>query len=237
MQLYTLGLSEQEAVEYTLMLSRDEELLRLQSGTSERADEGIFDTDESSRGQSRSDQSSLSSSSPRQYSPPLRPSTSEPYTSSHGHLVPLASPSSSNIKVQVSPRFNPEPKQAGGLPGSPPDSQSMPSQRGPSSSPPRPFSPSTLESTSPLVITPPKQVFTMGTSSGKPNAWSKPLPGTGMSVLPSAQTKQPLPSSPRTHWEVEAERIRQVEDPELRFALEVSLAEAQSGGGRDVGGT
>jgi hypothetical protein len=196
------------------MLSRDEELLRLRSGTSEHADEGIFDTDESSRRQSRSDQSSSSSSSPRQYSPPLRPSTSEPYTSSHGHLIPLASPSSSNIKVQVSPRFNPEPKQAGGLPGSPPDSQSISS--------------STLESTSPLVITPPKQAFTMGTSSGKPNAWSKPLPGTGLSTLPSAQTGQPLPSPPRTHWEVEAERIRQVEDPELRFALEVSLAEAQS---------
>jgi len=60
-------------------------------------------------------------------------------------------------------------------------------------------------------------------SSGKPNAWSKPLPGTGFSVSPPVPSRHPLPG-----WEAEVERIREVEDVELRFALELSLAEAQS---------
>jgi hypothetical protein len=224
MKLHTLGLSEQEAVEYALMLSRDEELVRLQDTIGEHVDEGIFVIDENSRDQASSDSSFMSSSSLRQYSPP--PScnfTSGSGTSSHGDLVPLVSPSNSNIKVQVSPRFIPEPMQAGGLPDSPPDLQSMILRQGPSPSPPLPFSQSTLSSTPSRVITgitPPKQGHTTGTSSGKPNAWSKPLPGTGLSASPPAQIS-------RTDWEAEAERIRQVEDPELRFALEVSLAEAR----------
>jgi len=222
MKLHTLGLSEREAVEYTLMLSRDEELLKLQDSTGEHVDEGVFEIDENSGDQASSDQSFPSSSPLMQYSPPLlRALTSGSGSSSNGDLVPLVSPSNSNIKVQVSPRFIPEPMQAGGLPDSPPDLQSMVLRQGPSSSPPLPFSQSTLSSTPSRVTTPPKQGHTTGTSSGKPNAWSKPLPGTGLSASRPAQFS-------RTHWEAEAERIRQVEDPELRFALEVSLAEAQS---------
>ncbi len=71
MQLHNLGLTELEAVEYTLMLSRDEELQKLRKSTNEHEhEEGIFDADESSNSQSGSDQSILSSSSVRQYSPP-----------------------------------------------------------------------------------------------------------------------------------------------------------------------
>ena len=80
----------------------------------------------------------------------------------------------------------------------------------------------------------------MDSSSGKPNAWSKPLPGTGLSVSasPPAQTGEPLPSARQTHWEADAERIRQIEDLELRFALEMSLAEARSREReKDPGGT
>lgn len=228
MKLHTLGLSEQEAVEYTLMLSRDEELLRLQDSTGEHVDEGIFEIDENSEDQASSDQSFPSSSPLMQYSPPLlRALTSGSGSSSHRDLVPLVSPNS-NIKVQVSPRFIPEPMQAGGLPDSPPDSQSMILRKGPSSSPCLPFFQSTLSSVPSRVITPPKQGYATGMSSGQPNAWSKPLPGTGSSASPPTQIRQSLPSSSRTHWEAEAERIRQVEDPELRFALEMSLAEAQS---------
>jgi len=215
MQLHALGLSEREAVEYTLMLSRDEELRRLKSSTGEHVrEEGVFETEESSGSQSGSDQSSLSSSSVWQYSPPLlRPSTSASSTSSHGQLVPLASPSRSNIKVQVSPRFYPEPMEAGGLPGSSPDSPSVPVQGSPSPSPSHFYSLSTLGQTSPQA-TPLKQ--------GKqPSAWSKPLPGTSLSVSPPVPTEN-------SNWEVESERIRRVEDFELRFALELSLAEAQS---------
>jgi len=214
MQLHALGLSERGAVEYTLMLSRDEELRRLESSTGEHVrEEGVFEAEESLGSQSGSDQSSSSSSSVRQYSPPpLRPSTSASSTSSHGQFVPLASPSRSNVKVQVSPRFNPEPMEAGGLPSSSPDSPSVPARGSPSSSPSRFYSLSTLGQTSPQAA-PLRQ--------GKqPNAGSKPLPGTSLS--------NSLPSPRKTSWEVESERISRVEDLELRFAIELSLAEAQS---------
>ena len=232
MQLQTLGLTELEAVEYTLMLSRDEELQRLQNSTSEHVDEeGIFDADESSNSLSGSDQSTLSSSSVRQYSPPpLRPSTSESSTGSHGNLVLMASPSSSNIKVQISPRFHPEPKEAGGLLGSPCDL----AQGNPSSFPSGFYSQSTLGPITPLA-TPPKQGAGIDTSSGKSNAWNKPLPGTGLAASPPVPTEQSPPFPLRRDWEVEAESIRQVEDLELRLALELSLAEARSRE-RNVGG-
>jgi hypothetical protein len=217
------------------MLSRDEELLRRQSGTGEHVDEGIFEMDEISRSQPEAELSSVSSSSLWEYSPPLRTSSFGSCTSSHGHIIPMASHSNSNIKVQVSPRFKPEAKEAGGLLGDPPEPQSKLPQGGLSASPSRPISQSTHRQTSPRVITS-KEVCTMGTPSGKPNAWSKPLPSTGSSASPPAHASQLLPSSHRTHWEAKAERIRRVEDPELRFALEMSLAEAQSRE-RDAGGT
>ena len=210
------------------MLSRDEELLRRQSGTGEHVDEGIFETDEMSRGHPNTELSSASSSSLWRYSPTLRISTSGSCTGSHGHVAPFASPSDSNKKVQVSPRFQPEPKEAGGLVSGSPDPRLTLPQESPSPSPSCRFSQSTFPQTSPRVITSLEQVHTVGTSSGRPNAWSKPLPGTGLSALPPDPTTQPLSTPHRTHWEAEAERISRVEDLGLRFALEVSLAEAQS---------
>lgn len=224
MQLHNLGLTELEAVEYTLMLSRDEELQKLQGNNNEHVhEEGIFDADESSNSQSGSDQSTLSSVR-QYYPPPLCSSTSGSSTSSYGRLVPLVSPSRSNVKVQVSPRFYPEPMEAGGLFGSPSESQSILKGR------PSPF-PSSSYSQSKhgpitLLATSSKQSFA-GTESpsGIPNAWNKPLPGTGLAVSPSVSAGQPLPCSLRKDLEVEAERNREVEDMELRFALELSLAE------------
>lgn len=213
------------------MLSRDEELQRR---TSEHVREGgIFDADDSSNSQSGSDQSTLSSSSVRQYSPPpLRPSTSWSSASSHGNVVPLVSHSSSNIKLQVWPRFHPEPKEAGGLSGRPSDSQSV-LQGKPSSFPPNSNPQSAPGPLAPLS-TPSKQGFAgIGTSSGKPNAWNKPLPGTGLAASPPVPTfLVPL----RRDLEVEVERIRGVEDLELRLVLELSLAEARSRE-RNIGGT
>jgi len=236
MQLYHLGLTELEAVEYTLMLSRDEELRKLQTGSNEHVhEEGIFDADESSNSQSGSDQSTLSSSSVRQYSPPpLRPSTSGSSTSSYGRLVSLVSPSSSNIKVQVSPRFYPEPMEAGGLFGRPSEPQSIP-QGSPSSFPSNSCSQPTHGPMT-LLATPPKQSFAgTGPSSGKPNAWNKPLPGTGLAASPSFPTGKPPQFSLERDCEVEAERNREAENMELRFALELSLAEAQSRERKDGG--
>lgn len=240
MQLHNLGLTELEAVEYTLMLSRDEELQKLQKSNNEHVhEEGIFNADESSNSQSGSDQSTLSSYSVRQYSPPpLRSSTSGSSSSSYGRVVPLVSPSSSNVKVQVSPRFYPEPMEAGGLfdsPTSPSEPQSIP-RGSPSSFPSDSYSQSTHGSIT-LLATPSKQSFAgAGSPSGKPNAWNKPLPGTGLTASPPVPTGNPLQISLRRDWEVEAERSREVEDIELRFALELSLAEAQSRE-RNDGGT
>ena len=226
MQLHNLGLTELEAVEYTLMLSRDEELKKLQKSNNEHVhEEGMFDADESSNSQSGSDQSTLSSSSVHQYSPPpLRPSTSGSSISSYGRLVPLVSPSSSNIKVQVSPRIYPEPMEAGGLFGSPSEAQLIP-QGNPSSFPSSSNSQSTHGPIN-LLATPSKQ--SSGSPSRKPNAWNNPLPGIGLAASPSVPSEKPVQFSPRRDWEVEAERIREVEDMEIRFALELSLAEAQS---------
>ena len=239
MQLHNLGLTELEAVEYTLMLSRDEELQKLQKSNNEHVhEEGIFDADESSNSQSGSDQSTLSSSSVHQYSPPpVRSSSSWSSTSSYGRLVPFVSPSSSNIKVQVSPRFYPEPMEAGGLFSSPSEPQSIPQGN------PSPFpSDSHTQSTHGLITllaTPSKQSLAgTGSPSGKPNAWNKPLPGTGSAVSPSVPTEKPLQILLRKDWEIEGERNREVEDMELQFALELSLAEAQSReDGSNDGGT
>lgn len=241
MQLHNLGLTELEAVEYTLMLSRDEELQKLQKSNDEHVhEEGIFDADESSNSQSGSDQSTVSSYSVRQYSPPpLRSSTSGSSSSSYGRVVPLVSPSSSNVKVQVSPRFYPEPMEAGGLFGSP-TSPSKPQpipQGNPSSFPPSSYSQSIHGPITLLADGSSKQSFAgTGSPSGKPNAWNKPLPGTGLTASPSVPTGKPLEFSLRRDWEVEAERSREVEDMELRLALELSLVEAQSRE-RNDGGT
>ncbi|KAF8266086.1 hypothetical protein EI94DRAFT_1733990, partial [Lactarius quietus] len=121
-KLQALGLSEREAVEYALMLSRDEELQRFQRNT-EHVDEQ--ETDESSGRQSGSESSfPLSSSSSDRNSPPAlsRSPASETGSSSSRLLMPLAPPTS-NVKVQVSSRVHPEPRKAGGLPDSPSDSQ------------------------------------------------------------------------------------------------------------------
>lgn len=229
MQLRTLGLSEREAVEYALMLSRDEELQRLQRAGRHVHEEGVFDIDESSGRQSGSNRSSPLSSSPTDYySPPpsLRPLKSGSSSSSHGRFVPSASPSTSNIKVQVLPRFHPEPKEAGGLVGSLSDSQAVLPQESSSSLPCRSYSQPLLGK----ALQPQKQVHTGdGASSlGKHNAWNKPLPGVSSATSTPAPIILPLISGSGMHRGAEAERIRRVEDLELRFALELSLAEAQS---------
>lgn len=201
-KLQTLGLSEREAVEYTLMLSRDEELQRAQRHTGNVDGQEDIEADESAGRQSGSDPSSMDRYSP----PPL----------SHRTTSGLLVPSTSNAKVQVSPRIHPEPKQAGGLPGSASESSSRP--RYSSLSKPGPTSSRATSS---------KQTSTGARTSSltKQNAWRNPLPGT---ESPASPTSLVTPSTPKNNWDAEAERIGSVEDLELRFALELSLAEAQS---------
>ena len=106
--LQTLGLSEVEAVEYVLMLSRDEEEARRRV-TPPREDEGVFigDFDDIQTPAavevplSRANLTSMSTSrSPRD-------------RNGSPKSQPLAAPPNSNVKVQVSPRFQPEPMEAG----------------------------------------------------------------------------------------------------------------------------
>lgn len=209
-KLQSLGLSEREAVEYTLMLSRDEELQRVQR-SSEHVDVDEPEADENLGRQSGFEPSfHASSSSSSRYSPPplSHRSTSGTGPNSRELLASLAPPTS-DVKVQVLPRSHPEPKKAGGLPGSPSDEQSPRSVSSPSKPGPTPSRATTSW---------PKTQ----------NAWRKPLPVAGSSALPTGPSARVSQSKPGTLWEAEAERISKVEDLELRFALELSLAEAQS---------
>ena len=193
------------------MLSRDEELQRVQR-SSEHVDVDEPEADENLGRQSGSEPSfHASSSSSSRYSPPPLSHRSTSGTGSNSReLLASLVPPTSDVKVQVLPRSHPEPKKAGGLPGSLPDEQSprcvssSPSKTGPT--------PSRANTSWPKTQ----------------NAWRKPLPVAGSSASPTGPSTQMTQSKPGTHWEAEAERISKVEDLELRFALELSLAEAQS---------
>jgi WD40 repeat protein len=221
-KLQTLGLSERDAVEYALMLSRVEEQQRVQRRTENVDEQEVIEANENSRRQSGSEPFPLISSSSDRYSPPTlsRRSSSGTGSNSCRLLVPLAPPTS-NVKVQVSPRSHSEPKKAGGLLDSPSDSQS------PRSVPHSQFKPGPTS----FRATSSKQASTRDHTSSptKQNAWRNPLPVTRSSASLTGPSILATQSTPGTHWEAaKTERISRVEDLELRFALELSLAEAQS---------
>lgn len=240
--LDTLGLSELEAVKYVLMISREEEEARQQRTV---VDEGVFEGDfDDLPGTSTT---SRSRSTP---STPLTPLHSSPNHHSNGHqysrvLIPI-----SNEKVQVSPRFIPEPMEAG---------TSISPLRPPSIGPSVQPSPMTTRSTSSSSLDHFPSLSSSLSSSSSSNrgtsgsldrprsAWSTPL----KSISPS-----PGPSSPRSrvvtpvmarsrssnvsllsadiarHRElsrVEALDVQEM-DSDLKMAIELSLAEARSKG-------
>lgn len=107
--LDNLGLDEVEAVEYVLMLSRDEEEARSRGSPStppnshlSLEEEGVFegDFDDIPRDGVRIPSSA-------------RSSPSSTYQSQPGRSLPRTSPSASNHKIQVSPRFRAEATEAG----------------------------------------------------------------------------------------------------------------------------
>uniref|UniRef100_A0A0W0GEB1 F-box domain-containing protein n=1 Tax=Moniliophthora roreri TaxID=221103 RepID=A0A0W0GEB1_MONRR len=116
-----LGLNEVEAVEYILMLSRDEALEREREQTrNAMIEEGVFEGDFDDVLQSRSDPSgiSLPSRTPSSDSLSASPLKTSSFSSSATpsrpiHSPPRCSPSSSNEKVQVSPPSREEPREAG----------------------------------------------------------------------------------------------------------------------------
>ncbi|KAJ7187891.1 hypothetical protein C8R46DRAFT_1052986, partial [Mycena filopes] len=116
-QLETLGLDEVEAVEYVLMLSREEAIERESSSRSAAAaiDQGVFEGDfdddgfDESPSRASSRPSSAASSPPRA-SPPSSPprAGSRPIPRASGS----GSGSNSNSKIQVSPPLRAEPTEA-----------------------------------------------------------------------------------------------------------------------------
>ncbi|KAI0351234.1 hypothetical protein OH77DRAFT_1411533 [Trametes cingulata] len=265
-----LGLSEVEAVEYVLMLSRDEEEARWRHAVESsafREDEGVFMADfddvptpmatPSAMFGSRSSSavSSRTSSFSGHSSPSSGAGTS---VFQGGRSFPRAMPSTSNHKIQVSPRFRPEPMEAGSsvspLPsgsmsagsggGAPPpvsDTEHFPAvSRTPSSA-----SGSASAGTS-VPSTPASSVKDSmpGSPQSVRSAWSTPLRSLQSSEAPSPSRVGASPSqSPARSLSGAAIFAGSTsgrsdgplayvdeDDEDLRFAIELSLAEARSRG-------
>lgn len=305
--LSTLGLSEREAVEYVLMLSRDEQRrqgdILAASGdrpgpsTNAGTEEGIFDVDmdeglsDGISATGLANRQSPTSSPPfgatSSRSPPIRPltrpvsGTPSSISSSYGRKLPLVVPSLSNSKIQISPRFQPEPMEAGGLSPTPltldgslassalpvpvPRTQDFP-----------PVSTSGSVSSS-GILTPTRKSSASASSSaggvGGRNAWSSPLtsrtnsangtPSSSPGVSRTSSVVGSFPQQDGVSWarrlsmspvvapvasvgspasraaaasavggsaetDSDVRMIEEEEDEELRFVLELSLAEERS---------
>ena len=233
--LDALGLSELEAVEYVLMLSREEEEARRQRMV---VDEGVFEGDfDDLPGTPMSSPSRSTPSTP--LSPPHHP---------NGRQYPRVSIPISNEKVQVSPRFVPEPMEAGTS-----ISPLRPLAIEPSVQP----SPMTTRSTSSSSLDhfPSISSSLSSTSSSRRGTSSSPeQPRSAWSTPLKSVSPLPGPSSPRSRVVTpvmarsrsanmsllsadiarhkEASKVPETEemDDDLRLAIELSLAEAQSKG-------
>lgn len=192
--LEALGLNEQEALEYVLMLSRDEEQLRV----------------------------------PTTESPPTPPSFAQS----------RPAPSSSNAKVQTSPRAKLEAWSAGvsGSSGSPEMARSMSTGSDLSDEKEFPVMSESVSSRGSSISGIPTPVKLQRSSGSPPNAWNTPLktspkPGIAspkmvsatVSMSPSASFSAPgrtgLEYRPTAHEDNQ-------EDRDLKLAIELSLAEA-----------
>jgi hypothetical protein len=243
--LDSLGLSELEAVEYVLMLSRQEEEERqLRMAREEGVFEGDFDD---LRGTSTSSQSQLSI--------PLssHASSSSSTCHSHGRQYPRIAHSSSNEKVQVSPPFVPEPMEAGTSisplrslitgPGTPCNAITTRSTSS-SSLEDFPTISSSLSSTSSTRGM--SAQHSVSSSPDRPrSAWSTPLKSIPPSPSPSPSAPHSRITTPvvamslltadiarnRETSTVEQHLLDPEEmDDDLRLAIELSLVEARSRG-------
>lgn len=234
--LNMLGLSESEAVEYALMLSREEEEHHRVSHT---IDEGVFEGD-------FDDETILSvascSSTAHDYALPVSNQSSlGSLCDHHSRTYPRAARPLTNEKVQVSPVFVPEPMEAGAtisplripksLPGSATGTRDLPEVARSTSSSFEHFpsiSSSISSSTSSLEHV--------------RSAWSTPLrspPSSHGASSPHVGTpilRRSFSSSSMEIHERRSEEQLQVPvdidemDEDLKFAIELSLAEAHSRG-------
>ncbi|KDQ23748.1 hypothetical protein PLEOSDRAFT_162244 [Pleurotus ostreatus PC15] len=231
--LESLGLSEAEAVEYVLMLSRDNYEEEYDERYTGDVEEGVFDNDFELDGVAHVVAASHRPSAP---SPtPSIPTTSPPSSWSSprpspqgSRAVSWISRSNSNSKIQVSPRMQDEPREAGptrigkqpsgGLESSKLEAinidqseQHFPMMAGKSWT----GSPSQYAGGTPKSLGSPS-------TSKSPSAWNKPL---AISKSPEARgMEQPNKGKAK---ETKAFDLDDIDD-DLRFAIELSLAEAAS---------
>ncbi|GJE93007.1 F-box protein [Phanerochaete sordida] len=226
-----LGLTEVEAVEYVLMLSRDEEeRRRLEQNRDEfEVFGGDFDEDVQTPITSPPSFLDTASSSTNRYGFPNRAQFA---------------PSSSMAKIQISPRVRPEPTEAGfscsplsrSVSGS--LSSSISSSRGLSRTSSQ--APSRGDPTQfPAMAATPTRRSISGSPASARSAWSTPLRAAhseGPSSPRASASVAGSPAAPRapgvsllSEKFAEAMAVRE-EDEDLRYALELSLAEARSRG-------
>jgi hypothetical protein len=228
-RLETLGLDEAEAVEYILMLSREEAIERERTAAAQAIDEGVFegdfDDDEISPPNQRRASPARSTASSTPSSPPRTSAPSSPplaEASRNGRPIPRVSPT--NAKIQVSPPFRAEPTEALFAP-SPPSRDTRPAAAAhfpPISSS---VSPRGSVAASPVA----KSAWSSGSGTGASpakSAWSTPLarspvPSPGTSVSEGQRVSRAVSSSSKANDDM---------DDDLRLAIELSLAEALSRG-------
>lgn len=229
--LNMLGLSESEAVEYALMLSREEEEHRRVSHT---IDEGVFEGD--FENETILSVASCSSTTHGSALPVSNQSSLSSLNDHHSRTYPRAARPLTNEKVQVSPVFVPEPMEAGvtisplriptSLPGSATGTRSLPEVARSTSSSFEHF-PSISSSIS------------SSTSSLEHirSAWSTPLrsppssPHVGTPILRTSfsSSSMEIPDR-RSEEELQVPMDIDEMDEDLKFAIELSLAEARSRG-------
>ncbi|KAF7376465.1 hypothetical protein MSAN_00062100 [Mycena sanguinolenta] len=213
-RLETLGLDEVEAVEYILMLSREEALERERIAAAQAIDEGVFEGDfddditrptqrpvSPTSSTSSSPLLSTPSSPPRMSTPSSAPRPSGTDTRS-GRPIPRAS--SSNAKIQVSPPFRAEATKALFEPS--PPRRDVP--------PPATLFPPVSSSVSPR---------SSAAASPAKSAWSSPLPRS-----PAASPGTSVASVGRVSRSISSSFASSDMDDDLRLAIELSLAEALS---------
>ena len=250
-----LGLSEAEALEYVLMLSRDEEEAR-RSRYAYGEDDGVFmpDFEEASTPMatpSNAFGSAASSAAPSRtssFSAHSSGSGEQPSVFYGGRSLPRTVPSSSNHKVQVSPRMRPEPTEAG-FSASPLASRSVSSSAG---LPPPvldashfPIVAASRTSSGSAASDSSARSSAAGTPQSARSAWSTPLRSLHSSGVPSpsrvggggaSPSRSPTQLSgavagvPRRPPAPTPVNVDDEDDEDLKFAIELSLAEARSRG-------
>jgi hypothetical protein len=228
-----LGLSEVEAVEYVLMLSRDEEEGRQLAELQNEFEVFGGEFDEDVRTPIVSPSSFIASST--SWNPEQRRTSGVCYT-----------PSSSIEKIQISPRHRPEPMEAGfstspisrSTSGSLSSSMSSPSSLSRMSSQAPPDDPAHF----PSISSTPTRRSVSGSPESFRSAWSTPLRSSRSSEGPSSPSSRAggsiagSPTVPRSpgvsllSQKFAAALAVANEEEELKFALELSLAEARSRG-------